>query len=1453
MAEQQHKRGRGSLNKLWRRSAAAVVAAATLMGGVAPAAFAAGGGGNQPGSGGGLDAAQFWQYRDGPDGSWGPATSLDSVRKAMKAANVTMLDEGGSYNGPAKAQAALDQARAECERGFNQRHPSEAGQANCRVVGVGAVAGSQAQGTNGWNGSGVVARQTWIDNWNKYVAPVEYNYAGVTKYHTSTPFWDNPSDSVNKIMERNVHDDTSIAIIVLDKYQPAPPVVDYDLTITTNVNAPQDLKTGSTGKVSDTIHASQSRGDAQQVNATVIMHFDGNKYVGAKNVTKSVKITTKGDTRSPEFAPADFGWKAWPAGTYWFDVQVPKQGHMKAAVDTADREASESFRIVDVPPQPPVKQIEQGVSADAMRNTTTIESGTGRGGYAMTFRDVITPNGVAYSIENMKVTDKTDNNKDISDQFTMTWDQAANTVTAVRKDTTSMMPLEHTYVFQLDVVVSKPDINKVTDQANVLWNDTDQSTEQKEFPTWNPNPDKSWIKQDASGKWAAVIDPEHTNATGADKNVFLDGDKVASVVNGVISADLIDAPTKFELADDWTKADYIFDADTKGIKVFMKDAPSNTASSVYDIVNKGTDVTNQFDIKVDGTKTTVSMKQDALKTLKGLKAHRQYTLLIPGQVNFANGKGAAQVRKDFGKQPGDEVTFCESAGQGEGGNHRLTNSGMQAVNGDTRPTNEPEICGYVPPVKKDVIGEASQGGAQESVDGKVVFPGQKVEYQLTTTPKLPGQLAYDVKNVVVTDQYDEYLVPDKQTVEVTDLGNGKIVPKAQYTTKWDDTKHLFQLAFDDAYVKANWGKGQNPRLLIRFEGTVSKDAPTDTRVNNQWMLTLNNSITPSNQVFNLPPEFTPVKEDTQKDPTISIDGKTALLGDVLYYRVHLDLKNLGRDVTAYDVKRAGIIDDYDVEYLTADEQNVEVLNAKGEDVTAKFNVQFKDGVAYVFAKTADTQVPATGETVKGDPQPADLKAYSEKKIDPLKDPSIDQSLTGAEYTVVLPMTVTKVTDGYVVKNTATQIVNDVKKDTNTVTNPLKPINPVKDVVLKVNGDSVNGKEIPLTQKFLYRLDSSVIPANRAYPQVTQWGIVDKLDTQHDKYLGEWQVCANRDLYKDGKPVAKTGDVLAGSGFDNTELLAAITGDTATDAEAASDDAANKDESGKDDAAQPTGEQLFTVDYKDGTITANATDLFLKLVSADTEHDQAWTLFISTQRIAVSDRVENTFTETFNDKELVSNTVWTSTPDLTPSIHLEKWDEKSGWPNGDRDTREQALKDAKNGDVIVFTITNTSKTDKAGKGAIYRAKDLKLTDQTILGDGRVVDLKYPDNWDTLILKPGQSVDVKGTLKDANGDHTNRASVSGIPLTPCVVNDDTPFDGKDDENVPEGAVDIDGVKMCGTDRIVSNTDDWNATIKPPLANTGVALGIILPLMGLLIAGGGITLTTLRKRQHTAKHTA
>ncbi len=1384
-----------------RSVVAGVAAAATLLAIGAPAAMAGGGGGNQPGSGGGLDAAQFWQYRDGPDGSWGPATSLDSVRKAMKAVGVTILDEGGSYNGPAKAQAALDQARRECESGFNQRHPSEAGQANCRVVAVGAVAGSQAQGTNGWNGSGLVGRQIWLDNWNKYVAPVRYFYNGTVGYYTNTPFTDNPSDNVNKIMERNVHDDTSIAVIVLDKYQPAPPVVDYDLTITTDVNAPQDLKTGSTGKVSDTIHASQSRGDAQQVNANVIMHYDGNKYTAAKNVTKSVKITTKGDTRSPEFAPSDFGWSAWPSGSYWFDVQVPRQGHMKAAVDTADREASESFRIVDVPPAPPVKQVEEGVSADAMRNTTTIESGTGRGGYAMTFRDVITPNGVAYTIENMKVTDKTDNNKDISNQFTMTWDQAANTVTAVRKDTTSMMPLEHTYVFQLDVVVSKPDINKVTDQANVLWNDTDQSTEQREFPTWNPNPDKSWIKQNTDGSWAAVIDPDETNATGADQNRFLDGDKVASVVNGTVSAHLIEAPTAFELTDDWAKADYIFDADdVSAVRVYMAEAQSDRESSVSDIANKGTDVTSQFDITIEGTKAVAAMKDEYLKGLQGLEHHRQYSLLVPGKINFANGGGAEQVRKDAGREPGAEVDFCTVPGT----DAKLTNAGSQTVNGHRVPTNEPWICGYVPPVVKDVVSESSQGGEQESVDGKVVFPGQKVEYQLTTQPKLPGNLAYQVEHVAVTDSYDEHLVVDKQTLEVTDLSSGKSISKKQYTTQWDDTAHMFTLTFADAYVAANWRNGQHPRIMVRFEGTVSEDAPADTKVDNQWLLTLNNTLTPSNKVFNIPPDITPDKQDTQKDPTINIDGKTALLGDRIYYRIGLDLKNVDQNNLAYRVQRAGIVDDYDDGYLTADETGVEVLDEAGKDVTDRFNIQFRDGIAYVFAKTVDTQIPATGETLKGDPQPEDLKAYAEAKLDPLKDAYIDQALLGQKYQVVLPMTVTKVQDGYTVVNKAVQVTNDRRDETNVVSNPLKEINPSKDVVVNMGDESANGKSIYLGSTFLYQLDSSILPADRAYQQVSDWKITDKLDTAHDRYTGQWAVYATRDL-KDGDALlAAKGERIAGTGVDSSAF----------------------------------GGDLFTTEQTDdGTVTVTATQRYLDLVSAS-NMEAGFRAYIQCTRIAVGDKIVNAFREVLNGVERPSNEVWTRTPDQTPSIDVEKYDIQSGETEGDRDDPKQALKMEGAEQEIGIKVTNTGKVDLA---------KLTLKDALLAGSGELEDIQYPKNWDTLVLKPGQSVTLKATLKGvkAGDKHTNRVSVTGTPVVECPVVDDDPFDDKP------------GVQAPGPcyDTPVHDSDDWNAyRVQNPvaaLASTGAGITALV-VSALAAVAGGVTLVVLaRRRANSARH--
>ncbi|WP_241736884.1 LPXTG cell wall anchor domain-containing protein [Bifidobacterium dentium] len=1412
MGSNNRKRGKALL--------AGLVAAATLLGPTTSAFAADGGGGSGSGTGTGDGHAGgtgqiTWVYKD----SYG-APTRENVKAAMSSAGVKSLD-GTESNGA--IDDAVTSANSECvarAKASGNQNPT------CRLVSVGFVhtPGSSGDWYTGANGGFTTAQ--WAAAYKASgISGTTYYYQGAA-YKTTDAFSDGTT-TIDKLASREMNKaPRAVIAIVLDQDEPP---VDYDLTVTTNQQAGK-LEAGSTGPVKDVVHANRS-GSAisENLTATAILHYDGHPdgYVESKTVSKTFTMANDGDTTTPEFTPADFGLTHWGHGNWWFDVQVARQGRMKAAVDTADREASETFTVPDEPPAKPSKTIDKGTSASRMVNRTVITSGTGKGGWEMTFKDTITPNGVDYEVSNYRLLDKTDN-RDVSGEFTIGWDRQANTVTAVRAADKGEMPLDHEYEFSFDVTVNKPDFSKVHDEATVTWNKTEQSTDGHEFPTWSPNPDKSWIVKGSDGKWAAVVDPERTNATGADTMTFLDHSEVASVVNGTIASDLVQAPDKVELKDDWTKADYLFDAtsDKSGIRVYETDIATERQTSANDIANTGKDVTDLFDITLTGTSATATAKPAYLKTLKGLKSAKQITLLIPGETNFANGGGAGQVRKDYGKGAGDELTFCNDPDAGT----KLTNSGSETVNDHTVDTNEPYICGYVPPVEKDVVGEASQGGDQDSVQGKVVFPGQKVEYQLTTQPKLPENLAYDVKNVTVTDTFDQYLVPDKQTLEVRDLATGKTISKKQYATKWSDEDHSFRLVFRDAYVKANWGKGRNPSVLIRFEGTVSEDSPTDHRIANKWGLTLNNSVTPSNEVYNIPPALTPSKKDNQSeeqgDATVSIDGKTLLLGDTGNYILTLDAKDLAKESTAYKVQRLGLVDDYDEEYLDIDQTKIEVLDSNGKDVTKKFNIQIKDGVAYVFAKTVDTEIPATGETVKGDPQPADLEEYSTRKLDATKDPSIDQDLLGQAYSVVMPYTVIKVTDGYTVKNKAIQITNDLSKETNEVSNSLKPINPAKDVTVKVGGESIDGKSVYLNRTFLYQLDSSIIPANRAYPQVDQWKIVDPLNTEYDRYTGQWAVYATRDLYAGGQVVAAKGDRIAGNGFDSSKF----------------------------------GGDLFTAAAdENGQVTVEATELYRSLVGADNEHEHGWRAYIQCTRTKVSDRVENRFTEYYNDKTLESNVVWTRTPDMTPSIHIEKYDVESGEQAGDRDDVKDALKMDGDSQEIAFKITNTSKTDSStGKGAWYLAKDLKMVDKTIAGEGEVVDLKYPDNWDTLVLKPGESTIVTGTLKGVRqgGRHTDRVKVTGTPLVECPVTDTDPFGGKNDETRPSNAVDVkDGdktVTLCSDTKVESNTDDWSG-YRPSLARTGAAIGgMLLAVIAVGALGTGLLLAR-RKAAGTGTHGA
>ena len=86
-----------------------------------------------------------------------------------------------------------------------------------------------------------------------------------------------------------------------------------------------------------------------------------------------------------------------------------------------------------------------------MTNRTVITYGTGKGGYEMAFKDEITADGVDYTVDNYRLVDKSDNDRDVSGEFQIGWDKAANTVTAVRTADKGEMPLDHKYEFSFEV------------------------------------------------------------------------------------------------------------------------------------------------------------------------------------------------------------------------------------------------------------------------------------------------------------------------------------------------------------------------------------------------------------------------------------------------------------------------------------------------------------------------------------------------------------------------------------------------------------------------------------------------------------------------------------------------------------------------------------------------------------------------------------------------------------------------------------------------------------------------------------------------------------------------------------------------------------------------------------------------------------------------------------------
>jgi adhesin isopeptide-forming family sspB-C2 type protein/fimbrial isopeptide formation D2 family protein len=888
------------------------------------------------------------------------------------------------------------------------------------------------------------------------------------------------------------------------------------------------------------------------------------------------------------------------------------------------------------------------------------------------------------------------------------------------------------------------------------WNNEAVNTNVPAIYTATPTPNKAWVL-DENGALSAT-DPNWTNTAGADNKVFLPGDAVSAVVNGHIPANLAVPLATYVITDDWTGASSYVDF-------------TNVAKAkVYAGPN---DITAQFDVRIVGTSTVATAKAAFLATTAGLGSDQKVMLIISG--NF---------KSDYDTM---------------GAVVRLTNGGSETWNTKTVATNQPSVFTWTPDPAKQVNGSAEESGDKihDSIEGLSVFPNQKLEYSIQLDVNLPQNTALGVKTLAMEDTFDPQFTPDKASVEIWDMRTAKPIARSAYVLRFDDVNHSFTADFTPAWIAANvTAAGANSQwqnggwLTVRFTGTVKPDTAGGSTVRNRAFQVINGIKTGTNIPEVKIPSITPDKEslDTNLD---NIDGKTVVQGDHIMYRLTLDA-GPARDKLAYNVHKLGMVDAFDKDHLTLSAEAIKVTaKATGADVTGKFNVQVKDGVAYIFARQVDS-TNAYGDLLKGDPQPADLAAYDSALIVPHTTPIIDQSLLGQQYWITLDTVVSQEVSGYTITNQARENIQNTVQMTKVVSNPLSAINPGKDVVVDEAGKdaSLDGQDVKLFSTFNYRLNSSLIPANRAY-KASSWSLVDGFDKVHDSYTGIWAIYANVDLYQGAQLIFKKGALLADSAGHQSVPY----------------------------------DGLFTVTFDEGTykLTVTATQKYLDMVNTRGDLEQGFSVYTKMERIAPGDAIVNKTVEAYNAVNRDSNTVTTRTTE-SPAISVESYTLAEGFPNGDRDAVKDALAlsadQLTSGTPLGFRIRNTGDVALAKVNfAVATALgtfgtvadvlcDVPLDAQTTAALNNGSQVKAPaTTWTEVakltVLAVGQSVDCKGMLTGMQAGmlHSDMATVVG--------------------------------ESVFTAKRVTATDPWHAKaaapVEPPkLAVTGVAVSSTTPAL-------------------------
>lgn len=527
----------------------------------------------------------------------------------------------------------------------------------------------------------------------------------------------------------------STACVAVNSEEPvgisAPPT--YDLTVTTD-HASTVTEAGSTVPVYDTIHASRGdKGVDENVDAEVVLTYEGPE--GNKSVTKTASIANNGDTKSPEFTPADFGWTSWPATgegkSFWFDVKVAKQGNMNEAVDTADREASESWTVK---PKNPVKVLTNGETGSGLTEKDVLAAN-------MFYNANITAHSNGYASQ-LTITD-TVNTADvvIGDKETDNPDRVqvlGPNGQRVKADVTiDRIPAEgdkpgkvvisgtvKDIVDQGNYTLMVPTYTKATgadyripDDSKVCYTEAQDhclTGNSAETGKVTPDPDKVWTADEAEARTTA--DPERTNQKGVDQKTFLPGDKVSAVVNDHIAKYLQYGLEEYSITDDWSD----------GLTYVTMDG----APKVY---FQGNDVTDLFEITNDTAKgvTTAKAKPEFLAKTARLTEPGEVKLVISGQF-----------RRDYDT---------------DGENKQLINKGSVTWNNESKATNEPPIFTVTPKpsidVEKFTLSEGLEAGDRDEADNALTLKSAKDETQIGFLVTNTGEA--DLVNVSLTDATHE--------------------------------------------------------------------------------------------------------------------------------------------------------------------------------------------------------------------------------------------------------------------------------------------------------------------------------------------------------------------------------------------------------------------------------------------------------------------------------------------------------------------------------------------------------------------------------------------------------------------------------------------------------------------------------------------------------------------------